>query len=153
MRRGEELILKSNSDNRNWELQSSGGQTRTLPGACFMIPPPDAEARDKVNRYSVQTHHLQFVFLTLFCYVMRTETTPVMDFNDGCLCAFSLNRALTDLKSRRSALMTSLKNPTVEVVRPQKAGEKDDILTGQRNFVFPGYKDNERVFDRRFGQI
>ncbi|KAM9779788.1 envoplakin-like [Neosynchiropus ocellatus] len=50
VRRGEELTLKSNSDNRNWELRSSSGRIRTLPGACFMIPPPDAEALDKVNR-------------------------------------------------------------------------------------------------------
>ncbi|XP_078126602.1 envoplakin-like [Sander vitreus] len=82
VRRGEELKLKSNSDNMNWELQTSSGKTRTLPGACFMVPPPDAEALEKVN---------------------------------------SLERALTDLKTRRSALMASLKNPTGEVVRPQKA--------------------------------
>uniref|UniRef100_A0A8D0CT75 Envoplakin b n=1 Tax=Sander lucioperca TaxID=283035 RepID=A0A8D0CT75_SANLU len=73
VRRGEELKLKSNSDNMNWELQTSSGKTRTLPGACFMVPPPDAEALEKVN---------------------------------------SLERALTDLKTRRSALMASLKNPT-----------------------------------------
>ncbi|XP_077940723.1 envoplakin b [Gasterosteus aculeatus] len=82
VRRGEVLSLKSNSDNKNWELQSSSGKTRTLPGACFMVPPPDAEALEKVN---------------------------------------SLDKALTDLKKRRSALMASLKNSTVEVVRPQKA--------------------------------
>ncbi|KAM9346768.1 envoplakin [Symphorus nematophorus] len=82
VRRGETLNLKSNSNNKNWELQTSSGKTRTLPGACFMVPPPDAEALEKVN---------------------------------------SLDKALRDLKSRRSALMTSLKNPTVEVVRPQKA--------------------------------
>ncbi|XP_044038320.1 envoplakin-like [Siniperca chuatsi] len=82
VRRGETLNLKSNFDNKNWELLSSSGKTRTLPGVCFMIPPPDAEALEKVN---------------------------------------SLDRALTDLKSHRSAIMASLKNPTVEVVRPQKA--------------------------------
>ncbi|XP_034749774.1 envoplakin [Etheostoma cragini] len=81
VRRGETLKLKSNTDNMKWELQTSSGKTRTLPGACFMVPPPDAEALEKVN---------------------------------------SLERALTDLKTRRSALMASLKNPTVEVV-PQKA--------------------------------
>lgn len=58
VRRGEVLSLKSNSDNKNWELQSSSGKTRTLPGACFMVPPPDAEALEKVNRYGAQTHHL-----------------------------------------------------------------------------------------------
>ncbi|KAK9535540.1 hypothetical protein VZT92_007915 [Zoarces viviparus] len=82
VRRGEALNLKSNSDNRNWEFQSSSGKTRTLPGACFMVPPPDAEALEKVN---------------------------------------SMDRALTDIKSHRSAIMASLKNPTVEVVRPQMA--------------------------------
>ncbi|XP_041812283.1 envoplakin-like [Chelmon rostratus] len=82
VRRGETLNLVSNSDNKKWELQNSSGETSTLPGACFMIPPPDAEALEKVN---------------------------------------SLDRALRDLKSRRSALITSLKNPTVEVVRPQRA--------------------------------
>ncbi|XP_033501046.2 envoplakin b [Epinephelus lanceolatus] len=82
VRRGEVLNLKSNADNKNWELQTNSGRIRTLPGACFMVPPPDAEALDKVN---------------------------------------SLERALNDLKSNRSALMASLKSPTVEVVRPQKA--------------------------------
>ncbi|XP_049416599.1 envoplakin-like [Epinephelus fuscoguttatus] len=82
VRRGEVLNLKSNADNKNWELQTNSGKIRTLPGACFMVPPPDAEALDKVN---------------------------------------SLERALNDLKSNRSALMASLKNPTVEAVRPQKA--------------------------------
>ncbi|KAK5856784.1 hypothetical protein PBY51_008354 [Eleginops maclovinus] len=82
VRRGETLTLKSNSDNKNWELKSSSGKTRTLPGTCFLVPPPDAEALEKVN---------------------------------------SLDRALKDLKSRRSALMTSLKNSTVDGVRPQKS--------------------------------
>ncbi|KAM8845109.1 envoplakin-like [Spinachia spinachia] len=78
---GEVLRLKSNSDHKNWELQSSSGKTTTLPGACFMVPPPDAEALEKVK---------------------------------------SLDSALTELKKRRAALMASLKNSTVEVVRPQK---------------------------------
>ncbi|TNN58548.1 Envoplakin [Liparis tanakae] len=82
VRRGEVLSLRSNSNSKNWELQSSNGKTRTLPGACFMVPPPDAEALEEVD---------------------------------------SLDRALTDLKSRRAALMASLKSPAVEVVRPQKA--------------------------------
>ncbi|XP_028267450.1 envoplakin-like [Parambassis ranga] len=80
--RGETLVLKSNTDNRNWELQNSSGKIKTLPGACFMIPPPDPEALQTVK---------------------------------------SLDRELTDLKRRRSTLITSLKSPTVEVVRPQKA--------------------------------
>uniref|UniRef100_UPI003AAD0C66 envoplakin-like n=1 Tax=Centroberyx gerrardi TaxID=166262 RepID=UPI003AAD0C66 len=80
--RGDKVGLMSNSDNKNWEVQTSSGRTKTLPGVCFMIQPPDAEALEKVD---------------------------------------SLDRELTDLKRRRSALMTSLKSPGVEVVRPQRA--------------------------------
>lgn len=49
VRRGESLILKSNTDNKNWEVQDSKGRTKTLPGACFLVPPPDEEALKKVN--------------------------------------------------------------------------------------------------------
>uniref|UniRef100_A0A3Q3Q438 Uncharacterized protein n=1 Tax=Monopterus albus TaxID=43700 RepID=A0A3Q3Q438_MONAL len=100
VRRGDTLILKSNSDNNNWKLQTSSGKITTFPGACFMIPPPDAEALEKVN---------------------------------------SLDKVLTDLKSQRSALMASLKSPTVEVVlqsapedprAAELAGELDKINRG-----------------------
>lgn len=56
MSRGETLTIKSNSGSRDWKLQTSSGKIKTLPGACFMVPPPDAEALEKVNRYTVQTH-------------------------------------------------------------------------------------------------
>ncbi|XP_038162234.1 envoplakin-like [Cyprinodon tularosa] len=80
--RGQTLILKSNSDNKYWELEDREGRTMSLPGACFEIPPPDPEALERIKR---------------------------------------LNRELVDLKKRRSALMDSLKTPTAEVIRPQKA--------------------------------
>lgn len=51
VKRGDMLNLKNNADHKNWVLQTSTGKTKTLPGACFMIPPPNAEALDKVNRY------------------------------------------------------------------------------------------------------
>ncbi|XP_043956476.1 envoplakin isoform X2 [Gambusia affinis] len=80
--RGQAMILRSNSDNKYWELQDSQGKTTSLPGACFEIPPPDPEALDTLK---------------------------------------SLDGKLADLKRRRSALMDSLKTPTVEVIRPKQA--------------------------------
>lgn len=53
MRGGDTLNLVSNSDPVNWQLQTSTGKNQILPGACFMIPPPDDEALEKVNRYGV----------------------------------------------------------------------------------------------------
>ncbi|XP_068193776.1 envoplakin [Antennarius striatus] len=49
IRGGETLYLKSNSDIMNWQLQTNSGMLKTLPGACFMIQPPDAEALEKAN--------------------------------------------------------------------------------------------------------
>uniref|UniRef100_A0A3Q3WJ91 Uncharacterized protein n=1 Tax=Mola mola TaxID=94237 RepID=A0A3Q3WJ91_MOLML len=51
---GEKMKVMSNADFKNWELQTIGGKTRTLPGACFMIPPPDPEAMETVDRYREQ---------------------------------------------------------------------------------------------------
>uniref|UniRef100_A0A3Q3WJ83 Envoplakin b n=1 Tax=Mola mola TaxID=94237 RepID=A0A3Q3WJ83_MOLML len=50
VRHGEKMKVMSNADFKNWELQTIGGKTRTLPGACFMIPPPDPEAMETVDR-------------------------------------------------------------------------------------------------------
>ncbi|KAM4535188.1 envoplakin-like [Fundulus diaphanus] len=80
--RGETMILKSNSNNKYWDLEDNQGKATSLPGACFEIPPPDPEALETMKR---------------------------------------LDRKLADLKSSRTALMNSLKTPTAEVIRPQKA--------------------------------
>ncbi|KAG9350409.1 hypothetical protein JZ751_026769 [Albula glossodonta] len=47
--RGEKLNLKSILDNDNWDVQATNGVTKTLPGACFLVPPPDPEAVNKAN--------------------------------------------------------------------------------------------------------
>ncbi|XP_068448396.1 envoplakin a [Clinocottus analis] len=48
LERGEKFSLKSNSDD-NWVVTSSAGATKTFPGVCFQIPPPDPDAIDKVD--------------------------------------------------------------------------------------------------------
>ncbi|XP_063052355.1 envoplakin a isoform X2 [Engraulis encrasicolus] len=47
--RGNVFTLKSNSDNENWEVVGSDGIAKSFPGVCFLIPPPDTEAIDKVD--------------------------------------------------------------------------------------------------------
>ncbi|XP_041958967.1 envoplakin a isoform X1 [Alosa sapidissima] len=47
--RGDVFTLKSNSDNENWEVVSNNGVTKSFPGVCFLIPPPDTDAIDKVD--------------------------------------------------------------------------------------------------------
>ncbi|MEQ2238353.1 hypothetical protein ILYODFUR_032409, partial [Ilyodon furcidens] len=47
--RGEKVTLKSLSDNENWDVISADGAKKTFPGVCFLIPPPDPDAIDKVE--------------------------------------------------------------------------------------------------------
>ncbi|KAK2816825.1 hypothetical protein Q5P01_025016 [Channa striata] len=47
--RGEKFTLKSNSDPENWTVVSPDGVTKSFPGVCLQIPPPDPEAIDKVD--------------------------------------------------------------------------------------------------------
>ncbi|XP_057700527.1 envoplakin a [Corythoichthys intestinalis] len=47
--RGEKCTLKSNSDNENWDVINNKGVANSFPGVCFMIPPPDPEAINRVD--------------------------------------------------------------------------------------------------------
>ncbi|XP_049577702.1 envoplakin a [Syngnathus scovelli] len=47
--RGEKCTLKSNPENENWDVITNKGVTNTFPGVCFVIPPPDPEAINKVD--------------------------------------------------------------------------------------------------------
>ncbi|XP_041433928.1 envoplakin [Xenopus laevis] len=48
--KGEVFTLKDNSKTDNWVIQGPGGETKTVPAACFVISPPDQEAIDKLKR-------------------------------------------------------------------------------------------------------
>lgn len=48
--RGEKLTLKSISDVDKWNIMSPDGSTKTFPGVCFLVPPPDSEATSKVDQ-------------------------------------------------------------------------------------------------------
>lgn len=52
MERDEVLNLKSFADDNKWKLEDKNGKIRTLPGACFEIPPPDTEVLETVTRYT-----------------------------------------------------------------------------------------------------
>ncbi|XP_038845213.1 envoplakin-like [Salvelinus namaycush] len=55
----EKLMLKSNLDDEKWEVQTSTGKTKTLPGACFLVPPPDTEALEKVESLDRELSNLK----------------------------------------------------------------------------------------------
>ncbi|CAL8328952.1 unnamed protein product [Lota lota] len=47
--REERFTLKSNSDIEKWSVVAPDGTTKTFPGVCFIIPPPDPEAINNVD--------------------------------------------------------------------------------------------------------
>ncbi|KAM4530655.1 envoplakin-like [Odontesthes bonariensis] len=75
LRRGDTLTLKSNSDNTNWELCTHSGKIKTLPGACFMVPPPDPEALETVNSLDRKLKDLQYRRATM----MASLKTPIVE--------------------------------------------------------------------------
>ncbi|KAM8946888.1 envoplakin isoform 2-T2 [Pelodytes ibericus] len=48
--KGETYTLKDNSKRESWVVQSAGGETKDAPATCFVIPPPDLEAIDRIKR-------------------------------------------------------------------------------------------------------
>ncbi|XP_067115838.1 envoplakin a [Osmerus mordax] len=46
--RGDRFTLKTNTD-KNWEVATTSGATKNLPGVCFLIPPPDTDAINQVD--------------------------------------------------------------------------------------------------------
>ncbi|KAM6939974.1 envoplakin a [Xenentodon cancila] len=80
--RNKKLTLKSISENENWNVTSTDGVTKTFPGVCFQIPPPDPDAINKVDL---------------------------------------LGGELADIKKRRAALASSLKNHKSDVTKPQQS--------------------------------
>ncbi|XP_041735464.1 envoplakin-like [Coregonus clupeaformis] len=73
----EKLMLKSNSDNENWEVQTSTGKTKTLPGTCFLVPPPDTEALEKVESLDRELSNLKRKRTTLMAS-LRSPSVEVV---------------------------------------------------------------------------
>ncbi|XP_018090837.1 envoplakin isoform X1 [Xenopus laevis] len=48
--KGEVFTLKDNNMSDSWVIQTPGGETKNAPSACFVIPPSDQEAIDKLKR-------------------------------------------------------------------------------------------------------
>lgn len=57
--RGERFTLKSNANPASWEVLSSDGATKSIPGVCFLIPPPDPESIGKVDLLGKELEELK----------------------------------------------------------------------------------------------
>ncbi|XP_044152746.1 LOW QUALITY PROTEIN: envoplakin [Bufo gargarizans] len=60
LNKGENYILKDNSKKENWVVQNpSDGTIKEAPSACFVIPPPDSESTERVNRLDADLNDLK----------------------------------------------------------------------------------------------
>uniref|UniRef100_A0A3P8ZRJ6 Desmoplakin SH3 domain-containing protein n=1 Tax=Esox lucius TaxID=8010 RepID=A0A3P8ZRJ6_ESOLU len=115
---GENLMLKSNSDNEKWVVQTRTGKTKTLPGVCFLVPPPDTEALDKVDSLdrelsnlkkkrsslmaSLRSHSVEVVSSVKAAPVAGAPEDPKTTVLDSQLDKISkdLDRSVNDILSR-----------------------------------------------------
>uniref|UniRef100_A0A8C1L9U1 Envoplakin b n=1 Tax=Cyprinus carpio TaxID=7962 RepID=A0A8C1L9U1_CYPCA len=51
VKRGDKVALVSDPREKIWEVKSSTGETKLIPGVCFLIPPPDTTAIDRVDGF------------------------------------------------------------------------------------------------------
>uniref|UniRef100_A0A8C2H201 Envoplakin b n=1 Tax=Cyprinus carpio TaxID=7962 RepID=A0A8C2H201_CYPCA len=76
VKRGDKVALVSDPREKIWEVKSSTGETKLIPGVCFLIPPPDTAAIDRVDGLSRDFSDLKRMRSALQAQVKR----PAVEF-------------------------------------------------------------------------
>ncbi|XP_043090950.1 envoplakin [Puntigrus tetrazona] len=79
VKRGDKVTLVSDPREEVWEVKSSAGETKLVPGVCFLIPPPDSAAINKVESLSRDFSDVKRTRSALQTQV-KTPTVEVMPF-------------------------------------------------------------------------
>uniref|UniRef100_A0A673IWQ2 Envoplakin-like n=1 Tax=Sinocyclocheilus rhinocerous TaxID=307959 RepID=A0A673IWQ2_9TELE len=79
VKRGDKVMLVSDPREEIWEVKSSTGETKLIPGVCFLIPPPDSAAINKVDSLSRDFSDLKRTRSALQAQA-KTPTVEVMQF-------------------------------------------------------------------------
>ncbi|XP_065134317.1 envoplakin [Paramisgurnus dabryanus] len=94
VKRGDKFTLASDPREENWEVKTSTGRTKTMPGVCFLIPPPDPAAIDTVDSLSRDFSDLKKTRSTLQSQVKTSNVEVVRPVKTT-----SQSKAPVDLKS------------------------------------------------------
>ncbi|XP_016108349.1 envoplakin [Sinocyclocheilus grahami] len=78
VKRGDKVMLVSDPREEIWEVKSTG-ETKLIPGVCFLIPPPDSAAINKVDSLSRDFSSLKRTRSALQAQA-KTPTVEVMQF-------------------------------------------------------------------------
>ncbi|XP_053571443.1 plectin isoform X6 [Bombina bombina] len=63
--KGDECLLLNNSQPQKWKVQNTSGNDAVVPSVCFIVPPPNKDALDAVNRLEANQQTLLTLWHTL----------------------------------------------------------------------------------------
>uniref|UniRef100_A0A3P8RT65 Envoplakin a n=1 Tax=Amphiprion percula TaxID=161767 RepID=A0A3P8RT65_AMPPE len=110
LKRGDKFTLKSNSDNENWDVISTDGATRTFPGVCFHIPPPDPDAIDKVDLLGTELADIKKRRAALAASLKNHKTDVSRSLKSAPVSSAPVDRKVTALAQQLDKLDNDLAN-------------------------------------------
>uniref|UniRef100_A0A8C8IL94 Envoplakin n=1 Tax=Oncorhynchus tshawytscha TaxID=74940 RepID=A0A8C8IL94_ONCTS len=117
----EKLMLKSNLDDENWEVQTSTGKTKTLPGACFLVPPPDTEALEKVESLDRELSNLKRKRTTLMASLRSPGVEVVRSVRAAPVANAPVDPKTTVLASQLDKISKNLDNSEKDILSRLRA--------------------------------
>ncbi|XP_051573454.1 envoplakin-like [Myxocyprinus asiaticus] len=122
VRRGDKFTLVSSPQEDNWEVKSSTGELKVIPGVCFLIPPPDSSAIDTVDRLSRDFSDLKRSRAALqskartpsveVLRVVKTATVAtVPDNSKANVISSQLDRIIADLAKLEKDVLNRIRSP------------------------------------------
>ncbi|XP_068177424.1 envoplakin a [Antennarius striatus] len=119
--RGEKFSLKSNSNTEEWDIIGPDGSTKTFPGVCFQISPPDADAIDKVDLLGNELAEIKRTRAALEesvksqrpQVVVPQQSAPVSSALDPKALALTqqLDKLDSDLANTEQSLLNNMRSP------------------------------------------
>ncbi|XP_053493210.1 envoplakin a [Ictalurus furcatus] len=119
--RGEKLTLRSNSNNANWEVQSTDGAINSFPGVCFLIPPPDTEAIDKVDLLGKELDDLKKRRAAVRASLKTQVPETARAVQSGSVARSLDNTKATELSGRLSQLDKDLTLAELDILNRMRA--------------------------------
>ncbi|XP_023119453.1 envoplakin a [Amphiprion ocellaris] len=110
LKRGDKFTLKSNSDNENWDVISTDGATRTFPGVCFHIPPPDPDAIDKVDLLGTELADIKKRRAALAASLKNHKSDVSRSLKSAPVSSAPVDRKVTALAQQLDKLDNDLAN-------------------------------------------
>ncbi|KPP79310.1 envoplakin-like [Scleropages formosus] len=119
--RGEKLILKSNANNENWQVQANNGVTKSIPGVCFTVPPPDLEMTDKVNRLGADLENLKKSRASVQASLKNPATEVIRQQKSGTMSSSPENPKAQEAASRLNKLDKDLAQTKQDMLKRMRA--------------------------------